>query len=516
MSARVAYVVDSWIQSSQTFVRDEVAELRRQGAHVSLVALRHGDLVPGPGEEATCLSDLVTSAAGRAIALARRPNAAVWLARSQAAMRPERIHYRAALPAVADTLRDDRIEWVHTHFGWEASGVAEAVAALLGVGWSFTAHANDIFVANTHLGGKLARADRLVTVCRYNHDEMRTRYGELPPTEVVACGVDVPHDDAELSRPRPRHPRRRPPGSEEGFRRPRRAASAMQVALAAPVDRDRRRRTRGTRLAELIDDLDLTPRVRLLGSRPHDWVLGRMAQARLVCLPAWIARDGDRDSMPVVLKEAMARRVPVVTTTVAGIPELVDDSVGRVVPPDDPDALAAALDEVLADPALSARLGDAGRARVQSEFSLAAEVARLHRVLPDMVRVPSPPVTVAVLMAVGPGTREIERADDVIDSIVSHEPSIGPILLVDDTPTERELLEELSGPGRPVAVIPNPRRRTGPGLWGGLAAGILHGYGWLQTRGATSGGTQARHRRARDRYRSRPGSPRCWRTSGSG
>jgi hypothetical protein len=83
-------------------------------------------------------------------------------------------------------------------------------------------------------------------------------------------------------------------------------------------------------------------------------------------------------------------------------------------------------------------------------------------------------------MAVGPGDQEVRRADDVIDSILHHEPRVDTVLLVDDAPGERDLARELGG-GRPaVAVTSNPRTGEGHGLWGGLAAGMLHGYGWLQ------------------------------------
>lgn len=88
-------------------------------------------------------------------------------------------------------------------------------------------------------------------------------------------------------------------------------------------------------------------------------------------------------------------------------------------------------------------------------------------------------MSVAVLMAVGPGDREVRRADDVIDSVLHHEPGVDVILLVDDAPHERDLAGEL-GRGRPqLAVTSNPRDGRGLGLWGGLAAGMLHGYGWL-------------------------------------
>src|SRR5688500_9072730 len=85
-----------------------------------------------------------------------------------------------------------------------------------------------------------------------------------------------------------------------------------------------------------------------------------------------------------------------------------------------------------------------------------------------------------MLMAVGPGDGEVARADDVIASILHHEPGLGSILLVDDAPAERDLHAALAHHGAVLSVTANPRDGQGHGLWGGLAAGMLHGYGWLQ------------------------------------
>jgi glycosyltransferase involved in cell wall biosynthesis len=85
------------------------------------------------------------------------------------------------------------------------------------------------------------------------------------------------------------------------------------------------------------------------------------------------------EGVPVVLMEAMASGVPVVSSNIAGIPELVDDGVsGRLVPPGDAAAVATAVAQLLSDPDLRARFGAAGRAKVEREFNLATEAARLR------------------------------------------------------------------------------------------------------------------------------------------
>ena len=122
-------------------------------------------------------------------------------------------------------------------------------------------------------------------------------------------------------------------------------------------------------LAAQIDRLGLIGRVRLLGVATTSEVLAAMAAARAVVLPCRIDVDGDRDGMPTVLVEALSRGVPVVSTDVVGISELVTDGeTGLLVGPEDAPALAAALDRLLVDPVLAAGLGNAGRRLVHQRF----------------------------------------------------------------------------------------------------------------------------------------------------
>ena len=380
MALRVAYVVDEWVTLSQTFIREEVAELRRQGVVVEVIALEHGDSRPAADEPATYLVDRLPSGRlARLLPLLRHPVRAARLLRTQASMRPERVRYRATLPDVASGLDALDVRWIHAHFGWEAAGVAEALAGMLDLGWSFTAHANDIFVANDHLAGKLARADRLVTVCQYNLDHLRETFAALPPTEVIVCGVELPD-------PQP-GPRAATPVDvlavgrlvpKKGFDLLVRAAAHLRAErpqLRVEIVGDG---PEEEHLRALVHELDLEGVVHLVGPLDHDAVLDRMSSTAIVCLPARIAEDGDRDSMPVVLKEAMARAVPVVATAVVAIPEMVDDEVGRLVPPNDPAALATALAALLADEPLRRSLGEHGRARVADRFTLAGEVGKLR------------------------------------------------------------------------------------------------------------------------------------------
>src|SRR5207248_4447076 len=105
--------------------------------------------------------------------------------------------------------------------------------------------------------------------------------------------------------------------------------------------------------------------VELTGPVSHDRVRELLEETAVLCMPSVVAADGDRDSMPVVVKEALAMEVPVVATDEVGLPELVREEWGRLVPPRDAAALAAAIEDLLALPAeRRAEMGRAGRVHV--------------------------------------------------------------------------------------------------------------------------------------------------------
>jgi glycosyltransferase involved in cell wall biosynthesis len=131
-------------------------------------------------------------------------------------------------------------------------------------------------------------------------------------------------------------------------------------------------------LRELAERLGVAHRVRLLGAREPDEVRGLLEEADLLAMPCVVAADGDRDSMPVVVKEALAMEVPVVASDEVGLPEVVRPEWGRLAPPRDTAALAAAIGEVLALPREErAAMGRAGRAFVVEAAGVDREADRL-------------------------------------------------------------------------------------------------------------------------------------------
>lgn len=118
-------------------------------------------------------------------------------------------------------------------------------------------------------------------------------------------------------------------------------------------------------LKQRAAELGLGDSCRFLGALPRDQVVRWYARADVYCLPSIY------EGFPVAILEAMAAGLPVVSTTVSGIPEaVVDGETGRLVPPENAEALAGALRELVTDGSLRRRMGDAGRRRVEEHFTI--------------------------------------------------------------------------------------------------------------------------------------------------
>ena len=131
-------------------------------------------------------------------------------------------------------------------------------------------------------------------------------------------------------------------------------------------------------LQQQVEALGIGEQVRLSGPLPYPEVVERYRHATAFVLPCIVAPDGDRDGIPNVILEAMAAAVPVVSTPVSGIPEVLrDGETGLVVPEGDARAVADAIERLIDDPPLGTQLGAAARAFVRSEFDLDRNIARL-------------------------------------------------------------------------------------------------------------------------------------------
>ncbi len=270
---------------------------------------------------------------------------------------------------------------LHVHFAHVPAQIAMYASAFGGVPFTVTAHANDIFERGLLLPEKAQRARRLLTISMHNRQYLEAV--GVPPDKlaVVRCGVSLPvRADWPLYEAKLRYRIGslgrlvEKKGMDELIRavallRSRRYDIELSIAGDGPLRAP---------LAALATELGIAANVHFEGALGHGdvntWLRGLDVFA-LACKPD---AQGDVDGIPVALMEAMSQRVPVVSTRLSGIPELVmHEHTGLLAGPADAESLALALARLLDDPALRATLAAAAARHVQNEFAQDTNVERL-------------------------------------------------------------------------------------------------------------------------------------------
>lgn len=398
MPGPILYIAGVLPKLSETFVYREVFALRDRGVHVRVASVNPPETGLGdPRLEALAAEAVPVYGAGarRVLADAARealnhPFRAVGtklLALRDAivsrdvklARRPKLLWQGIAALALARRVRPLGIRHIHAHMAHVPTTIAMYAAHQLRIGFSFTGHANDIFPNRTLLAEKLRRA-RFASSISHWHQEFYRCVSGVPEARlpVVRCGVEVPPETGAAPRSTPLIVAVGRLMPKKGFDVLVRAAAELKAA-SIPCDcRIVGDGPQREELESLIREQNLTDRVTLTGAMPNDRVLAEIAAADLFVLPCRVDPGGDRDGIPVVLMEAMARGVCVISGDLPTIRELVrHGETGLMVPPGETAPLAAAIRTVLADPALRARLGRQGRAWVADEFSSAVNADRL-------------------------------------------------------------------------------------------------------------------------------------------
>jgi glycosyltransferase involved in cell wall biosynthesis len=407
---RVAYVMNGFPRLSETFIAHEIHQLERLGMPLRLysvkqereafvhpvVAAIRAPLVYLP--DATSLSgttlvrwlrgNLPTFASAHVSLLRRRPLA--WLSTLGSALalawkhRPaplalRKVFIKEFLQAgwIADAItREGDVSHLHGHFCHGVATITWFASRLTGLPFSFTAHAKDIYQAELNPGRLLERklgAARFVATCTCaNADVLRARHPRPNEVHAIYHGLDT-----QWFSPRPGAASAEAPlvlsvgrlVEKKGFDRLI-AACALLKARGANfrcviVGEDG---SAGPALRAQIEALNVADRVHLYGAVTQDRLREIYRGARAFALPCRVMEDGDRDGFPNVLAEAMAMGVPVVSTPISGIPEMIDDRVHGLLVEGSAASLADALQRLLDDAALHAHIAQAARARICERF----------------------------------------------------------------------------------------------------------------------------------------------------
>jgi len=381
MPTTILYALAAFPVLSETFVSNEIRAMRAQDHRIIPVALAPHDGPCQPEDEGFRVETLALGAEPLWPALGGslgHAAAALPFLRSQMGL-PRRSLWLAGA-RLAHIARREGATHIHAHFAHSAAATAIIGARLAGITCSFIGHGYDIYGTPSDLAAKLAHADIPFATC---HD-MATDFRDLAPTARVAtlfCGVDP-------GRFRPG------PGVDHGRLlaigrlAPQKGYSTLLEALHAlpPVQRP---------VVDVIGDgplrdeilaqrnaLGLHAHVNLLGARHSGWIAAHGPAYRGFLAPYVITANGDRDTGPLVVKEAMAMGLPVVASALMGMKEMVAPETGHLVPPGDVGALARGL-SWLAGLRCDQRaaMGHAARARVEAMFTLNGQAATMSRAI---------------------------------------------------------------------------------------------------------------------------------------
>jgi glycosyltransferase involved in cell wall biosynthesis len=391
---KVAYLVNRYPRTSHSFIRREIRALEGQGVEVLRYSLRPLDeelATEADREEvprtrvvlavgATGLARAVAAvAASRPVAFARAAALAFRLGRRSYAGMLRHVAYLAEACVLRRWLAAAGADHLHAHFGTNPAAVALLCRTLGGPPYSFTAHGPDEFdkPEALKLGDKIHGAAFVVGVSSYGRSQLWrwSRPDDWPKVQVVHCGLD---GDFLAAPPQPVPEARRlvcvarlheQKGHlllVEAAERLAREGLDFEIVLAGDGP------LRGA-IEERVSRAGLAGRVRVAGWMGADRVRDAILASRAMVLPSFA------EGLPVTLMESLALGRPVVTTAIAGIPELVETGVtGWLVPAGSVDALARAMREALLLPAADLeRMGRAGAERVASRHSAATEAARL-------------------------------------------------------------------------------------------------------------------------------------------
>ncbi|MEU7590915.1 glycosyltransferase family 4 protein [Micromonospora sp. NPDC049230] len=386
---RVAYVQVRPPGLTETFIPAEIEAVRAAGATVEVfVANPDGNRRAEPRRAAVQLLRRPTGLPAdlRLLGLPSRAAGGRGLARGLLAS--------TAASTLADSVARFDPDVVHAHFVNVPTSVALLLGRRLGRPVTATAHAADFLLDPdpAALRRRLARLRHLFVVSAATAGQLADRGVPIAtiPHRVVRAGVDARLLAAQPTVPAPA------PGTPARIVTvarliPKKGIDTAIDAVARLVHAGQAIRydiygdgPLRDHLRRHIDSAGLADAVVLHGAVPHSVATAGLAGAQVAALPCRPAPDGDLDGIPVFLMEAASQGVPVVTTAVSGIPELVGPDCGWLVPPNDPVALATAIRTAVAEPATAQRRAQALLLRLRSEFAPAVQADRLLSVWRDL------------------------------------------------------------------------------------------------------------------------------------
>ncbi len=379
----VCYIVTHFPVLSETFIGDEIRAMQARGHQVTLIAMTPGGQA-GQDVDRPLAENAIRLGNIPAISAVRAANFGAGLPRALAFVRAQQMLPRRSLlwnaAKIAGVIRDAGCRHVHAHFAGGAAAHAIVAARLAGASVSFIAHGHDVYAEPEDVPAKLTHADFVLATCEDMARDLRAMTPRAR-VRVVYCGIDAgqfPFSNGENN------------GKLLFVGRlvPQKGVDDLLYALTDPGIPPRLRLDivgdgpARADLEELAESLGVAHRVRFLGAQQRDWFRANGSAYSALVAPFKDGPNGERDSGPLVIKEAMAMGLPVISTRYMGVKEMVLPGMGLLVEPGDRPGLAKAL-TAAANWSDNERqdMTRAARAHVERNFTLKAQAATLTRLI---------------------------------------------------------------------------------------------------------------------------------------
>ena len=407
---RICYILKRYPRLSETFILNEIAVMEQLGSTLALFSLLQPEPPPHHPMVKTIKAPLyhLPATIYAKVETLVKAHIAGFLA---APLRYGRALYRAVYSSlqskhpvgvwkqfaragfVAHICRRERVTLIHAHFANAPAAVAWFASAMTGIPYSFTTHAKDLYLTPKRVMRRRVRGARFVVSCtRYNVDYLRSFIPASEHTKIrlVYHGIDVDRfaNDPNAA---PRASSHVPIILSVGRLVPKKGFPDLIAACHFLHQEGLRFRCIIVGEGPLFDTLkaeiirrELAGVVSLKGAMTHADLIAFYREADIFALSPCIAANGDRDGIPNVIAEAMATAVPVVSTAVSGIPELIQNGVtGLLVPPGSPPELAAALRRLLGNPDEGRKIARNARERIETQFDCMETTKALRALMHD-------------------------------------------------------------------------------------------------------------------------------------
>ena len=395
-AAGLACILRWFPAPSETFIFDEMTALRRLGAHLRLFTLYgrwRGPLSPDMPPDELPVGRLGTRAIGRMIRdiffwfkengrEARKLWRTVpWRRWSDLETAGENLWAFLCGFCIARMVRDGGFSHIHAPWANGPATAAWVASRLTGIPFSFSTWAGDIFPPDGALSDKIRDAAFVRSTCRSFMPHLQRQAREQ------AGKIHVLYNGQDPARFAPVDARLTPPLKlltlgrfvrKKGFDVALRAAARLKAAGLSFQITMAGDGPEGNRLRHLAHSLGLDGEVCFPGFVPRQGTDALFRDCDVFLMPSVVDPAGDRDGIPNVVLEALLHRIPVVATDVGGIAEVVrDGDTGRLAPPDHPEAIADAVQAIIADPPAARAMAERGRQFVLREFDLDTNARRL-------------------------------------------------------------------------------------------------------------------------------------------